>query len=349
MNRKKILLVDDSSTILMMEKFILRNGPYEILTATNGEEGVLKAAGADARPDPPRRDHAEDGRLRSVPAAFAAPSHQRDPDHHGHHARRGGQRRRPAGRTAAPTTSPSRSTPSSCWPKCATSSATRWPSDQGCRGERPFVHHRRAGGAAAVHAGRCCAKTKSCARWPRRSRATSAGWSSKSSRRASSWSRRTSCAAPRKSSKPSGWKRSCSSSARGTIAMRATHELERLRARFDDVAHENEKYADAVPPDRDPEQQPLESLRRVVSAARQRRARHGAHHDPGDRRQPDRLRRSGDLRIRRGCERVPAGVVVRRRSVAAEKLQSRAAGRSASGSSAAKSSSTITSPAARTN
>jgi len=44
MTRKKILLVDDSSTILMMEKFILRNGPYEILTATNGEEGVLKAA-----------------------------------------------------------------------------------------------------------------------------------------------------------------------------------------------------------------------------------------------------------------------------------------------------------------
>jgi DNA-binding response OmpR family regulator len=44
MNRKKILLVDDSSTILMMEKFILRNGPYELLTATNGEEGVRKAS-----------------------------------------------------------------------------------------------------------------------------------------------------------------------------------------------------------------------------------------------------------------------------------------------------------------
>jgi len=43
MNRKKILLVDDSNTILMMEKFILRNGPYEILTATNGEEAVKKA------------------------------------------------------------------------------------------------------------------------------------------------------------------------------------------------------------------------------------------------------------------------------------------------------------------
>ena len=44
MSRKKILLVDDSNTILMMEKFILRNGPYEIVTAANGEEGVRKAA-----------------------------------------------------------------------------------------------------------------------------------------------------------------------------------------------------------------------------------------------------------------------------------------------------------------
>ena len=43
MSRKKILLVDDSNTILMMEKFILRNGPYELLTASNGEEGVRKA------------------------------------------------------------------------------------------------------------------------------------------------------------------------------------------------------------------------------------------------------------------------------------------------------------------
>ena len=44
MNRKKILLVDDSSTILMMEKFILRNGPYDLVTAANGEEGVRKAS-----------------------------------------------------------------------------------------------------------------------------------------------------------------------------------------------------------------------------------------------------------------------------------------------------------------
>ena len=44
MSRKKILLVDDSSTILMMEKFILRNDPYTIVTASNGEEAVQKAS-----------------------------------------------------------------------------------------------------------------------------------------------------------------------------------------------------------------------------------------------------------------------------------------------------------------
>jgi len=43
MKRKKILLVDDSSTILMMEKFILRNDPYELINASNGQEAVEKA------------------------------------------------------------------------------------------------------------------------------------------------------------------------------------------------------------------------------------------------------------------------------------------------------------------
>ena len=43
MPRKKILLVDDSSTILMMEKFILRNDPYDLVTASDGEEAVRKA------------------------------------------------------------------------------------------------------------------------------------------------------------------------------------------------------------------------------------------------------------------------------------------------------------------
>lgn len=44
MDRKKILLVDDSNTILMMEKMILNRGPYTMVTASNGEEAVTKAA-----------------------------------------------------------------------------------------------------------------------------------------------------------------------------------------------------------------------------------------------------------------------------------------------------------------
>ena len=43
MERKKILLVDDSSTTLMMEKMILQKGPFEVVTAVNGEEAVQKA------------------------------------------------------------------------------------------------------------------------------------------------------------------------------------------------------------------------------------------------------------------------------------------------------------------
>ena len=41
--RKKILLVDDSNTILMMERMILTKGPYDLLTASDGEEAVSKA------------------------------------------------------------------------------------------------------------------------------------------------------------------------------------------------------------------------------------------------------------------------------------------------------------------
>lgn len=41
--KKKILLVDDSSTVILMEKMILAKGPYEIVTARDGVEGVAKA------------------------------------------------------------------------------------------------------------------------------------------------------------------------------------------------------------------------------------------------------------------------------------------------------------------
>jgi len=44
--RKKILLVDDSPTVLLMERILLQDGPYEIFSATNGEE-ALKIARAE--------------------------------------------------------------------------------------------------------------------------------------------------------------------------------------------------------------------------------------------------------------------------------------------------------------
>lgn len=43
MNRKKVLLVDDSNTVLMMEKMILAKGNFEVVTARDGAEGVAKA------------------------------------------------------------------------------------------------------------------------------------------------------------------------------------------------------------------------------------------------------------------------------------------------------------------
>ncbi|MEA2489834.1 MAG: hypothetical protein QOH21_1626 [Acidobacteriota bacterium] len=49
MNRKKILLVDDSATTLMMEQMVLRGQAYQIVTAKNGREAV--AAAAAERPD----------------------------------------------------------------------------------------------------------------------------------------------------------------------------------------------------------------------------------------------------------------------------------------------------------
>jgi two-component system, OmpR family, alkaline phosphatase synthesis response regulator PhoP len=44
MNRKKILLVDDSITTLMMEQMVLRPHAYDIVTAKNGREAVATAA-----------------------------------------------------------------------------------------------------------------------------------------------------------------------------------------------------------------------------------------------------------------------------------------------------------------
>lgn len=42
MNRK-VLLVDDSTTVLMMEKMILSKGPFDVVTARDGVEAISKA------------------------------------------------------------------------------------------------------------------------------------------------------------------------------------------------------------------------------------------------------------------------------------------------------------------
>ena len=49
MSRKKILLVDDSATTLMMEQLMLRGQAYRIVTARNGREAV--AAARNEKPD----------------------------------------------------------------------------------------------------------------------------------------------------------------------------------------------------------------------------------------------------------------------------------------------------------
>lgn len=46
---RKILLVDDSETVLMIEQMILKKEPYQLITAKNGLEGVEKAL--ETRPD----------------------------------------------------------------------------------------------------------------------------------------------------------------------------------------------------------------------------------------------------------------------------------------------------------
>ena len=51
MARKKILTVDDSNMILMMEKMILKQGPYDLVTASDGAAAVETAVAE--RPESP--------------------------------------------------------------------------------------------------------------------------------------------------------------------------------------------------------------------------------------------------------------------------------------------------------
>jgi len=48
-SQKKILLVDDSPTVLLMERLLLQDGPYSLLSALGGQEAVHLALAE--RPD----------------------------------------------------------------------------------------------------------------------------------------------------------------------------------------------------------------------------------------------------------------------------------------------------------
>jgi len=79
MGKKKILLVDDSKTVLLVESMALKTGAYEVITAGDGEECLAKVA-AEA-PDlilldlvMPRLDGFETcRRLRANPATRSVP------------------------------------------------------------------------------------------------------------------------------------------------------------------------------------------------------------------------------------------------------------------------------------
>jgi DNA-binding response OmpR family regulator len=79
MSRKKILLVDDSNTVLMMEKMVLASNGYDIVVARDGAEGVDKAV--SEQPDlilldliMPKMDGIEACRLlRARPSTSAIP------------------------------------------------------------------------------------------------------------------------------------------------------------------------------------------------------------------------------------------------------------------------------------
>ncbi len=43
MARKKILLVDDSATVLLFQRMVLSREPYDLLEAKDGQEGLEKA------------------------------------------------------------------------------------------------------------------------------------------------------------------------------------------------------------------------------------------------------------------------------------------------------------------
>ena len=109
----RILVVDDIPENLRLMEAVLVPRGYTVLTATSGEQALELVEREQPGPDPARRRHAGDGRLRGLPDAPGGRGHRRAAGDHGHLEHR--PREEEGDRGRAPTTSSrSRSTTTSC-------------------------------------------------------------------------------------------------------------------------------------------------------------------------------------------------------------------------------------------
>ena len=123
---KKILVVDDSKTALMMEREILeKRTNYQCVTASDGQEAVEKAQ--QERPDlvlmdvvMPRMNGFEACKMMRQQA-----EHARDPHRSGHHSRRRSPTWRQGSRVDATTTLPSRWMAPNWWRWCRATWASK--------------------------------------------------------------------------------------------------------------------------------------------------------------------------------------------------------------------------------
>ena len=113
---KRILVIEDEPQMLLGLRDNLELEGYEVVTASDGEDGLAKAISTRAGSGDPRRHAAAQERLRGVPRA----ARERQPDAGGHARPR--DRRRPrrcsASSSAPTTTSPSRSASPRCSRGC---------------------------------------------------------------------------------------------------------------------------------------------------------------------------------------------------------------------------------------
>jgi CheY-like chemotaxis protein len=68
---QRILIVDDEPNIVISLEFLMKKEGFEVAVATDGDAALAKGRRIHARPDPARRDDAEEIRLRGLPGPCA--------------------------------------------------------------------------------------------------------------------------------------------------------------------------------------------------------------------------------------------------------------------------------------